>query len=151
MKRYEIMSKEDAKAAGLWDGYIGDYGEVVIENLPDGTKRVIGEDGGEPEDQRLSRDWRWVVPSLNKAFQAGMDGVAEEGSIMTQSEMKTRIDKSVELILRVGGCDGSHHKQWCLDQVLRILLENQYERRIGQHCLGPNETGGYFWNTGIAP
>lgn len=29
------------------------------------TGEVIGCDGGEPEDQVLVRDWRWVVDALN--------------------------------------------------------------------------------------
>lgn len=35
--------------------------------------RIIGSDGGEPEDQRLYRDWAWVVPALNKAYQEGLE------------------------------------------------------------------------------
>lgn len=31
----------------------------------------IGSDGGEPEDQTLGRDWAWVVPALNAAYELG--------------------------------------------------------------------------------
>lgn len=31
--------------------------------------RLIGHDGGEPEDQTLYRDWAWVVDALNEALQ----------------------------------------------------------------------------------
>ena len=32
-----------------------------------------------------------------------------------------RIEEALEMILQNGGFDGSHHKQWVLDQVVRIL------------------------------
>lgn len=31
----------------------------------------IGEDGGEPEDQTLGRDWKWVAPALMAAYKLG--------------------------------------------------------------------------------
>ena len=33
--------------------------------------QFIGSDGGEPEDQTLGRDWAWVVPALNAAYELG--------------------------------------------------------------------------------
>jgi len=32
---------------------------------------LLGSDGGDPEDQVLSRDWAWVAPALNAAYEAG--------------------------------------------------------------------------------
>lgn len=36
---------------------------ILIDTARDG--RVVGEDGGSPEDQTLTRDWSWVVDELN--------------------------------------------------------------------------------------
>ena len=36
-----------------------------------GLLDVIGEDGGEPEDQLLVRDWKWVAPAMCAAFDEG--------------------------------------------------------------------------------
>jgi hypothetical protein len=32
----------------------------------------VASDGGDPEDQTLSRDWAWVVGALNNAYQEGL-------------------------------------------------------------------------------
>jgi len=47
--------------------YYNEYSSYVVEVLENGY-RLLGSDGGEPEDQVLYRDWKWVVPELNKAF-----------------------------------------------------------------------------------
>lgn len=43
-------------------------------------------------------------------------------------------------------CDGGHHKQWYLDQILRTLLADGYERWRKNA-----ESAGLLWDTGIAP
>ena len=35
--------------------------------------KLVGTDGGEPEDQTLTRDWSWVVVALNRAYKMGSD------------------------------------------------------------------------------
>lgn len=37
----------------------------------DGLYRIIGSDGGEPEDQTLVRGWAWVTGALHDAYNAG--------------------------------------------------------------------------------
>lgn len=34
---------------------------------------LIGTDGGEPEDQTLGRDWKWVAPALRAAYKLGRE------------------------------------------------------------------------------
>ena len=70
-ERFQLMNYDEAKAAGIEVWNRDEYPLFVVENLPDGRTRVVGSDGGEPEDQRLSRDWEWVVPALNAAYEAG--------------------------------------------------------------------------------
>jgi len=56
-------------------------------------------------------------------------------------------DAAVELIYQYGGIDGSHHKQWLLDQVVRILCGDDYQDWVDSW----NDEGGGEWDTGIAP
>lgn len=63
---------------------------------------------------------------------------------MTEQE---RIDQATDLILEYGGIDGSHHKMWVLDQVLRLLLGDRYEQAIAEYRNGSE----YEWDEGIAP
>ena len=37
----------------------------------DGLYRIIGSDGGEPEDQTFGRNWAWVAPALEAAYCMG--------------------------------------------------------------------------------
>lgn len=40
-------------------------------------KEILREtDGGEPEDQSFYRDWSWVKPAIEKAYQLGREDMA---------------------------------------------------------------------------
>ena len=58
--RFVIKANADLVAAGFIVD--DDEGWSVFDSL---TNRVIGSDGGEPEDQLLIRDWKWVIEALN--------------------------------------------------------------------------------------
>jgi len=64
-----------------------------------------------------------------------------------------RILKAVEIILNYGGTDGGHHKQWVLDQTLRILMGDEYANTIELYEEPVDDNGDkmYEWDTGIAP
>lgn len=62
-----------------------------------------------------------------------------------------RINKALELIREIGAYDGSHHKQYCLDQVLRILLQDEYDQWIIDYKAGEDGPETYEWEIGIAP
>ena len=72
---YKIISLNEAKARGLdywedWDEYDDDdynYGVWFFDEF--GGNRFVNQDGGEPEDQTLNRDWSWVVRELNNALE----------------------------------------------------------------------------------
>lgn len=57
-----------------------------------------------------------------------------------------KIDNAMEIIAMYGDIDGAHHKQWCLDQIARILLGKKYdgwvEQRLADECK---------WDVGIPP
>lgn len=74
-KDYEAQTKvgrfrilETADVALLMDGFEGDDCQWHILEFDDDDNliRVVGSDGGEPEDQSLVRDWQWVAKELNR-------------------------------------------------------------------------------------
>jgi hypothetical protein len=61
---------------------------------------------------------------------------------MTSEE---KVDKAMAIINEYGHVEGHHHKQWCLDQIARILLGNKYEDWAS------GTEAGFEWDKGIAP
>ncbi|HVL13460.1 MAG TPA: hypothetical protein VM529_12915 [Gemmata sp.] len=64
-----------------------------------------------------------------------------------------RISQAVAVARRYGGIDGAHHKQWVIDQMLRVLLCEQEYARLFLDTRGPNGEPDYYapWDAGIAP
>ncbi len=86
-----------------------------------------------------------------------------------------RVEKALELITLYGGIDGSHHKQWVLDQTVRILTNcpviqrtwidangkeytfddygesEEYDKWLVEYQDGEDGPTTYEWDTGIAP
>lgn len=58
--------------------------------------------------------------------------------------------KALEFIHQWGGFDGGHHKQWVLDQVVRILAVD-YDEWVRDYQTGENGPNTYEWDEGIAP
>lgn len=57
------------------------------------------------------------------------------------------VNRAIEIIARHGGTRGAHHKQWVLDQVLRVLLgDSAYREWVADQA-----RDGYTWDEGIAP
>lgn len=63
---------------------------------------------------------------------------------------ETRAQKALDFIMEWGGFDGDHHKQWTLDQVVRILADN-YEEWVKAYSDGEDGPETYEWDEGIAP
>lgn len=61
-----------------------------------------------------------------------------------------RIEEALYMINQYGGIDGAHHKQWVLDQVVRILSED-YEVWKIMYARGEDGPNTYEWDEGIAP
>ncbi len=89
-RTYEVINMRAAAADGLPGTYPEDYGQDLdlrwgVWVCEDGKPvELLGQDGGEPEDQMLVRSWRWVVPALEKAYR---DGLAQGVSELAQTEM----------------------------------------------------------------
>lgn len=52
-----------------------DYRKVIYRCEDGVPVEWIGDDGGEPEDQTLGRDWKWVAPALRVAYKLGREAV----------------------------------------------------------------------------
>lgn len=64
---------------------------------------------------------------------------------------KERIQKAIEIAVQYGGIDGAHHKDWVIDQMVRVLAGDEYEQVVALACDGADGPDTYEWNTGIAP
>ena len=62
-----------------------------------------------------------------------------------------RIDSALELAVRYGGIDGSHHKAWVIDQIVRVLAGDHYDDVVRDARAGDDGPETYDWDTGIAP
>lgn len=49
------------------------------------------------------------------------------------------------------GIDGSHHKDWVIDQMVRVLAGEEYEKIVVDAKSGEDGPESYEWNIGIAP
>lgn len=64
---------------------------------------------------------------------------------------QTKIDEALNMIDECGGFDGGHHKQWVLDQVVRILTQENYNEWVREYEDGCDGQNTYSWDIGIAP
>ena len=67
--------------------------------------------------------------------------------------MEERIGLALSLAYRYGQIDGSHHKAWVIDQMVKALCgsEEEYKEWVAKYT-EPLEDGDYYeWDCGIAP
>ena len=55
------------------------------------------------------------------------------------------------IIAKYGAADGAHHKQWALDQIIRILTGDGYEDWVRAYEFGKDGPETYKWHTGCRP
>ena len=65
--------------------------------------------------------------------------------------LEERIQKAIDLAVRFGGIDGAHHKAWVIDQMMRALAGDDYERIVREAKAGSDGPDTYDWDVGIAP
>ena len=64
--------------------------------------------------------------------------------------MEKKIQKALKYAWSYGQIDGSHHKMWVIDQMVRVLLEEEYEEWVKSYETLDGEDY-WEWDTGIAP
>jgi hypothetical protein len=62
-----------------------------------------------------------------------------------------RICKALEIAADYGGIDGAHHKDWVIDQMVRVLAGDGYEDLVTQAKAGKDGPDTYSWDVGIPP
>lgn len=67
------------------------------------------------------------------------------------TDLQQKINGAIDMVVRYGGIDGDHHKSWVLDQVVRVLAGDDYERIVREACDGEDGPDTYEWDVGIAP
>ena len=60
-------------------------------------------------------------------------------------QLEGDMKKIGDLISKYGYIDGAHHKQWLLDQIIRVVLKDSYSAWAKGDAEYP------AWDTGIAP
>ena len=58
---------------------------------------------------------------------------------------------AIEIAVRWGGIGGDHHKAWVIDQMVRALAGEQYNRIVAEARDGENGPETYDWDEGISP
>lgn len=76
-------------------------------------------------------------------FEDVMTGIIEHG--------KDNPEEALRILIRYGGIDGSHHKNWVIDQAVRALAGNYYDELIAAAKGGEDGPETYEWDEGIAP
>lgn len=62
-----------------------------------------------------------------------------------------RISDALAIARAYGQDDGSHHKAWVIDQMVRALTGDEYKAWVATFCAGEDGPESYEWDEGIAP
>lgn len=66
--------------------------------------------------------------------------------------MEERIKEALNLAWQYGQIDGSHHKMWVINQMVRVLCGDKEEyRKWVEAYETPDGEDYYVWDMGIAP
>ena len=62
-----------------------------------------------------------------------------------------KVNQAIALAINYKGIDESHHKDWVIDQMVRILAGDKYDQIVAYSCRGSDGPATYSWDVGIAP
>lgn len=100
-----------------------------------GTK-LIGED---------KETYAWLIYGYNQCAKLLNE---TEQQCKKQKEV---IDKALDIAYKYGQTDGGHHKMWVIDQMVRTLLKDDYDKFVKEYEKPDKNDDYYEWDTGIAP
>jgi hypothetical protein len=64
---------------------------------------------------------------------------------------KERVNEALDLVFQYGQIDEGHHKAWVIDQIVKILCQDEYEKFVSNYEHDKETGEEYEWDTGIAP
>ena len=72
---------------------------------------------------------------------------------ITKNSAEEKIEKALRIAWSYGQIDGSHHKAWVIDQMVRELCgtNEEYEKWIDAYEAPVGYEDYYKWDIGIAP
>ena len=76
---------------------------------------------------------------------------AIETLINKYNKERENINKVLGLIFEYGQIDGDHHKAWVIDQIVRALTEDDYDKWVESYEYDEETGNEYEWDIGIAP
>ncbi len=74
-----------------------------------------------------------------------------DGSHSCSVQLQKTIKEAIELIVDFKECAGAHHKDWVLDQAVRKLAGNRYDKIVAEAKNGEDGADTYPWGCGVAP
>jgi len=79
------------------------------------------------------------------------EGIAAVQHRLEEQSADDRIQKAIDMAVQHGGHDGAHHKDWVIDQMVRILAGDRYDQIVAEARSGEDGPETYDWEIGIAP
>lgn len=67
------------------------------------------------------------------------------------TKLRNKVNTALNLADQYGGIDGSHHKTWLIDQIVRALAGDGYTQWVNLWEDGEDGPDTYSWDEGIAP
>ena len=64
---------------------------------------------------------------------------------------KEKIEKAIKIAWQYAQYDGSRHKMWVIDQMVRVLLGETEYRNFIEAYQTPDGEDYYTWDMGVAP
>lgn len=64
---------------------------------------------------------------------------------------KRKRHEIAEQLMDDGSVDGTHHKQWAIDQAVGALYEGEYDEKVAEWCAEDGDPNAYEWDTGVEP
>lgn len=61
------------------------------------------------------------------------------------------IKKALQIAKKFASNDGAHHKDWVIDQMVRVLTGSEYANFVAEVRSGQDGPETYEWKEGVAP
>lgn len=71
--------------------------------------------------------------------------------IVSAEKNVSRIEVALDVAHQYGSIDGEHHKTWVIDQMVRALTGDCYQKWVKEQKASEDGPDTYGWDEGIAP